>query len=226
MKGKLKDLTGQKFGKLTVIQRKQNDKRGEARWLCKCDCGKETIVLSSHIRNYRIKSCGCISKKNKFLYENKYGNLKNYKRLYYIFNGMRSRCYNINYIEYKNYGGRNIKICDEWMNNFLNFMDWAIENGYQNNLTIDRIDVNGNYEPDNCRWVTIKEQENNRRDNIFLKYKNKVKTLKQWSETIGIPYNTLYSRYSREIKLVDNSIKQQINISKILYKEDLRKKGA
>lgn len=222
--GNFIDITGQRFGKLTVINKEKNDKRGEARWLCQCDCGKSTIALSSHIRNYRIRSCGCLSRKNKFLYESKYGNSTDYERLYHIFNGMRTRCYNPKDINYKNYGGRGIKICDEWLEDFFKFMDWSMQNKYQNNLTIDRIDVNGNYEPNNCRWINIKEQENNRRDNVFLKHKGKIKTLKQWAETINIPYNTLYSRYYREIELLKNHTIKQINVNKILYKNDLRRR--
>lgn len=227
--GNFIDLTGQRFGKLTVIKREHNDKRGETRWLCKCDCGKETIVLSSHIRNYRIRSCGCLRLENQNNIITQCNlNFEIYIRLKHIFSGMKRRCMNIKDKNYKNYGGRGIKICDEWLNKekgMMNFCKWAINNGYEDNLTIDRIDTNGNYEPDNCRWVSIKEQENNRRDNVFLKYKGKVKTLKQWAETTGISYNTVYSRYAREIKLINNSIKKQINVSKILYKEDLRKKG-
>lgn len=222
--GNFIDLTDKKIGKLTVIKMNGKDKNGHCKWLCQCDCGNTKNVLGTHLIRGNIRSCGCLSKKNKFLYENKYGNSTNYKRLYSIFNGMRSRCYNIKDVNYNNYGARGIKIYDKWINNFFEFMDWAMQNGYKKNLTIDRIDNNGNYEPNNCRWTTLKEQENNRRDNVFLKYKGKVKTLKQWAETIGISYNTLYSRYSREIELVNNSVKSQIDISKILYKKDLRKK--
>lgn len=211
--GKFIDITGQRFGKLTVIKKAKSDKRGEAKWLCKCDCGNITIVLSSHIRNYRIRSCGCLFQKNKFLYNSKYGNLENYQRLYNIYNGMRARCYNINCSSYKYYGGRGIKICNEWLEDFFKFMQWSISNGYKDDLSIDRIDVNGNYEPSNCRWITMEEQENNKRDNIFIKYKNEIKTLKQWSKILKIPYGTVYNRYSKKF-----------NVDDILSIEDLRSK--
>lgn len=201
------NLKGQTFGKLIVIERIKNDKRGETRWLCKCKCGNTTKVLGSHLRKGETKSCGCfkldrqkeIIKKNNIDFDTFY-------RLKYIFNHLKNRCINKKNLSYKNYGGRGIKVCDEWLdkkNGFSSFCNWAIQNGYQNNLTIDRIDVNKNYEPNNCRWVTMLEQENNRRNNIIIKYNEQTHTLKEWSRILNLNYNTMYSRYTKKFCIED-----------------------
>ena len=132
-------------------------------------------------------------------------------RLNRIYSDMKKRCYDSNYKQFKDYGGRGIVICDEWLNKeiirfkeykgsaskgYLTFKKWALENGYQDNLTIDRIDVNGNYEPNNCRWVTQKIQNNNQRRNIIITYQNKTQTLKQWCEELGLNYSTVQTRIS------------------------------
>lgn len=115
-------------------------------------------------------------------------------RLYAIWHGMKGRCYNKSHTHYNKYGGRGITICDEWLNSFQAFCDWAIQNGYSDNLTLDRKDTNGNYEPSNCRWATRKEQLNNRRNNIVITYNEKTQTLSQWSEELGIDYHKLLMR--------------------------------
>lgn len=124
-------------------------------------------------------------------------------RIYSIFSDMKTRCYNKNYKKYKNYGGRGIKICDEWLNDFQSFYSWAMSNGYKDNLTIDRIDVNGNYEPSNCRWITIEEQQNNRRETIRVTYKNVTRTLSQWGEILNINRKTLWARYNKHWSTFD-----------------------
>lgn len=205
--GKFIDLTGQKFGKLTVIKRVENGKYGHSKWLCVCECGnKKEILTLNLIRNNTI-SCGCYNKermKNMALKHN-----KSNTRLYNIFNKIKGRCYNENNPAYKNYGGRSIKVCDEWLdkeNGFINFYNWAINNGYKKNLTIDRIDVNGNYEPKNCRWVTAKVQSNNKRNNRIIEYQGKQYTLTQLSEKLGIKLTTLEWRLEHNWREKDLSL--------------------
>lgn len=167
------DLTGKRYGMLLVESRAPDyiSPKGKkhVRWICKCDCGNYTVVDSCMMTSGRTKSCGC-------LLENKLstGNTKHggrYDRLYNVFSNMKNRCYNPKSSDYKYYGLRGIKICDEWLNNYLNFKEWALSNGYDESAmkgqcTIDRIDVNGDYEAANCRWVNMSVQSSNRRNVI------------------------------------------------------------
>lgn len=186
-KNNLNDLTGQKFGKLTVIERAKN--RGKViYWLCKCECGGIIEVQSAHLKNGNTKSCGCMK-------GNKKHNMS-HTRIYKIWKEMRNRCNNKKTNVYKWYGGRGISICSEW-DNFNNFQTWAIQNGYNNNLTIDRIDVNGNYEPSNCRWATRKEQANNTTRSIKITINNETHTITEWAKIYNIPAKMIFTRIKR-----------------------------
>lgn len=172
------DLTGQRFGRLTVMHKsnaKIQKKSSYIMWYCKCDCKNYIDVRSQDLKSGKTKSCGCLHKD--IISTHKLP--KN--RLYKIWIDMRSRCRNKNLKCYKNYGGRGINVCEEW-NEYKNFYEWSINNGYNTKLTIDRIDTNGNYEPANCRWITKREQENNKRNNIFDYFNGELITMSQFSE--------------------------------------------
>lgn len=200
---KVENLVGKRFNKLVVIKRVENSTKGLARWLCQCDCGNLTIVATSPLKNSHIKSCGCLQKEKAGKNLIKHGLTKNkdFYRLMHIRKGMKIRCYSIKSDDYKNYGGRGIKICDEWLNEengMINFYNWAINNGYKDNLSIDRINVNGNYEPNNCRWITNKEQCNNKRNNHYITYNGETRTMMEWCELFNLKYNTVRYRIKRK----------------------------
>lgn len=155
------DLTGRTFGRLTVFARAENDKNGLSRWCCICSCGNSVDVRGQDLRRGRQVSCGCWKDEHTSLRDYKHG--KAGTRLYRIWKNIKSRCYNPNVLSYKDYGARGITMCPDWLCSFQAFYTWALANGYADDLTIDRINVDGRYSPDNCRWVTRAEQNRNTR---------------------------------------------------------------
>lgn len=182
-----KDLTGRKFGKLTAIK-PCGTKRNKTVWLCKCDCGNEIEVVGTALSYGNTKSCGCTKLKHGM-----FGT-----RIYNVWHTMKERCYVKTQTSYNNYGGRGIKVCDEWQE-FIPFMEWAYANGYDENAergecTLDRIDPNGNYCPENCRWVDMQAQANNKTDNVYIEYNGVIDTLSNHARKVGIAPTLAESR--------------------------------
>lgn len=195
----LKDLTGLRVGKLMVIGRGEDKiaKSGKrlVQWECMCDCGRKTLVTTGHLQGEHTQSCGCMRKiacgkmgKATFVHG------KENTKLYHTWMCMKSRCNNAANKRYRAYGERGIKICREWAESFTAFRDWALANGYRDDLTIDRIDVNGNYCPENCRWATLIEQANNKRNNHRIAAMGEEHTVAEWSRIMGISANVIHAR--------------------------------
>lgn len=193
-KGRFDDLTGKKYGKLTVIKRAKN--RGHnTYWLCQCECGNFREAQASNLKMGTANSCGCDTREKIIKATTKHNETKT--RLYSVWSNMKQRCYNKKQIMYKYYGAKGIIVCDEWKNNYEAFRDWAFANGYGNNLTIDRINVNGNYEPSNCRWISNFEQQHNKSNNRFITYNYETHCISEWAHILEINVQTLVKRLDR-----------------------------
>lgn len=188
----MRDLTNIKFGRTTVVCRAGTSKYGNALWKCKCDCGSEHIVSSPKLIQGKTKSCGCLALDIRSKLLSTHGLTKGGKkpRTFIIWNGMKARCLNQRNISYSSYGGRGIKICDEWLE-FENFHNWALNNGYKKGLTIDRIDNNGNYEPSNCRWISSVNNKKDQRKTMFITANGITDSLSGWSKRVHITRSTL-----------------------------------
>ena len=208
MPRKPENLVGQRFGRLVVLEDTKIMvlKRTQTYQKCLCDCGNIVIVPKSYLKSEHTRSCGCWVKEMHTTHG------LSQSRIYKVYSGMKKRCYDKNHKIYNRYGGRGITICDEWLNDFMAFYNWSMANGYQDNLTIDRIDNNKGYSPDNCRWVTMLEQAQNTSKNVNITYKGKTQTISAWSRETGIPQNTI----SRRFKLFDD-------LEIVFYKGDLKK---
>lgn len=188
----MEDLTGKRFNRLTVIKRVEN-MGVQPMWLCRCDCGNETVIRGHKIKHGITKSCGCL------VIETITKHNGRHDRLYNIWRGMRRRCYDKSSPKYKNYGERGIVVCSEWVNDYSAFREWAIQHGYDDSAkfgecTLDRINVNGNYDPSNCRFVSLSVQSFNRTDTDFITYNNETKSLTLWAQEYGLKQATLWAR--------------------------------
>lgn len=197
-------LVGKKFGRLTVVSREENIRsntgRSHVMYMCKCDCGNSVVIKAENLRSGNTKSCGCLEKEINKEKSTKHGMTHN--RLYNVWQGMKLRCYDKNHKAYKNYGGRGITVCDEWLHDFQAFYDWSMSNGYDENAphgqcTIDRKDNNKGYSPENCQWVTMKEQQMNKRNNYIVSYKGQDVPLSAVAEQEKIDRDTLASRLKK-----------------------------
>lgn len=188
------DLSGKKFGRLTVIERVES-KNKNTKWHCVCECGKHATVFGVDLKSGKTQSCGCIHSKQLAARNYKHG--LSDSRLMAIWRGMKDRCNNPCSHFYFNYGGRGITVCDEWQNDFQAFHAWAMSHGYAEGLTIERIDNDKGYSPDNCRWATRKEQNYNKRSNHLITFDGKTQTITQWADEKNIKRCTLQMRLKR-----------------------------
>ena len=202
------DLVGKIFGYLSVIAFSHTYK-GHAYWLCVCECGGHTVVRGSHLKTGNVASCGC---RKGHITHGESGS-----RLYAIWNNMRERCRNPKTREYHRYGGRGIKVCDEWLNDFQAFYDWAIANGYDDTAprgqcTIDRIDNDGNYCPENCRWTTAKVQANNTRRTRFIEFNGEKHSVTEWARRLGMNQSTLSMRINKYGWSAEKALKTEVRL--------------
>ena len=182
----MKDLKGQKFGKLTVIEFSEIRSK-YAYWRCVCDCGREKIARGANLISGQTQSCGCLN----YTSHTKLRDGKS--RIYVIWVGMKQRCENSKRIDYAKYGGRGIRVCNEW-HDYLAFCDWARANGYDESKSIERINNNGDYSPDNCQWVDYTVQQNNKRNSFCLTVDGETRTAAEWSKISGIPSDRIRKR--------------------------------
>lgn len=221
-----KDLTGQRFGRLTVI--KDSGKRTKYKnviWMCKCDCGNTFYARGGDL-GIGTLSCGCYKKEKTGQLRRTHG--KSQTRLHGIWLGMKARCTNPNVDYYSCYGGRGIKVCKEWEQDFEAFYSWALTHGYSDDLTIDRINNDMDYSPDNCKWSNQKEQANNRRNSRLVTFDGKTQSVQMWADEIGIDSKLIYYRLSRGWSIEDALSTVKLHHGQRLYgrgkninKEDL-----
>lgn len=224
--GKFKDLSEKKFSRLTVVGMNTDNKcnKNNVMWDCVCECGGKTITSSYSLNSGHTKSCGCLQIES----ATKHGMYKT--QLYSLWFHIKERCTSENCNNFHRYGGRGIKMCDEWINDPLEFIKWCKNNGYKKGLQIDRIDNDGNYEPSNCRFVKAKINARNRSNNHIIKYNGKEMCISEWAEYLGISNQTILSRIraghtpekALSTEIMDTKEKPNIRIEDI---ENLMKKG-
>lgn len=192
------DLIGKRFGSLTVVRSAPDRILGNGRhltmWECVCECGNPHVARSADLKSGAITSCGCYKAKNTANVRTTHGATKGRKtdNLYWVWAGIKNRCYCESSKAYKHYGAKGVTVCEEWKNDFSAFRTWAKENGYRSGLSIDRINVNGDYCPENCRWTDDIAQANNKTTNHFLEWRGASHTIAEWARIFDISYNKLY----------------------------------
>lgn len=205
-----KDLTGKRFGRLVVQKQAGQTKHRNKTWVCKCDCGKTVTVAGGHLTSGHTKSCGCLAMEIRIKSAERHGYTTGGKpRTFIIWNDMKARCLNPKSISYKSYGARGIKVCEEWME-FKNFHEWAISHGYNDNLTIDRIDNNKGYSPENCRWIPARENKIRQRRTRFIQIGTEVNSISGWCKKTGISKTIAY---------------KALHVSEQAFKDMILKKG-
>lgn len=210
------DITGQRFGELTVVAYSHNVKKSGPYWKCICDCGAEKIVSGMLLRGGRTRSCGCLQRRlasarmDKVIAARRLP-FKNTRRLIDLYQAVKNRCTNPKNKAYQYYGGRGILMCDEWLNDRHSFYRWCSENGYKPGLWIERKDVNGNYSPGNCTFATIDEQMNNKRNSRFIEWNGERMTATQWERKLGFPRNLLHGRIFARGWDLDRAMTEPVN---------------
>lgn len=199
--GQFIDLTGQVFGRLTVLERVKSTSTNYAIWMCKCSCGKTKIVRSCHLRSGTTTSCGCYQKEIASKVNSTHNSSKT--RIYNEWSHMKKRCYWKNYKGRKYYADKGIEVCDEWKNSFETFKNWALNNGYSDDLTLDRIDINKNYEPGNCRWTNKFVQSNNRSINRIVEYHGEKGVYEGMCRKLNVNQTTIRSRMKKGYSFED-----------------------
>jgi hypothetical protein len=202
------DLTGKRFGRLKVLNIDTSNKKRVC-WICQCDCGNKITVFAFNLKKGNTKSCGCFRKEKSRIFASQtktHGMTKT--RLYKTWCGIKRRCFCKKDPSYKNYGERGIQICDEWKNDFMSFYTWAMQSGYKYTLTIDRIDVNGNYCPENCRWATSKEQARNTRTNHIIEHNGERHCIAEWAEIMHIKRDLIDKKLKKGVP--DNAVIEEV----------------
>ena len=215
------DITGQKFHRLIALQVIDSERgAGKAiKYECLCDCGNHHIASVSNLRLGEVKSCGCLNKEQAIKRHLSHGQSKT--KLYGVWNCMKGRCSNPNSTVYRHYGGRGIQVCSDWRS-FENFAAWAISAGYKEGLTIDRVNNDGDYTPENCRWVGIETQARNRRNTKYIMFKGEARCLAEWAEILGIKMQVLSERLASGWS-VDRALTEPIKRSRGVMRSVKRK---
>jgi hypothetical protein len=205
------NIEGQRFGRL-VAKRVHEVINRVTYWECECDCGNISNVCLGSLKGGNTKSCGCLNSEKSKERGTKHGLCGT--RLINIYFAMKHRCLRKNCKQFKDYGGRGIIICEEWLNKdngFINFYNWALSNGYSEKLTIDRINNNGNYEPSNCKWSTYSEQNSNKRNSRFVDFNGEHKTIAEWEKELGVSNGTIRHRIYKSGWDIEKALKTKVN---------------